>query len=88
MALLIAWITLPFGVFGTRSAVYRSNNIAEESKKLIDETNDLLSRIGKQLVAQTELLERIESLAMGNEPPPRKPIEDTDPTEPEPEWED
>lgn len=79
IALLIAWIIMPFGVFGTRNAVWRSNKIAKETKTLIDETNDLLSRIGKQLVAQTELLERIEAVAMGNEPPPRTPIEEPPP---------
>jgi hypothetical protein len=64
--------------------LYYGSETANKTKILADETNELLSKIGKQLVAQTELLERLDAMAMGNEPPPRKPIEEAPTSEEDP----
>ena len=54
---------LSFAIFGTKSRIDKGN-------KLADETNELLAWMGKELVKQTELLQRIEMLAQMDEPLP------------------
>lgn len=74
IVLAILWFILPFAIFGTKPRLDKGNSLAEE-------TNDLLSKIGKELQEQTGLLRRIETLALAGEQGPLELIEEEAPLE-------
>jgi len=72
IVMAVIWFILPFAIFGTKPRIDYGN-------KLADETNKLLSKIAGDLATQTELLRRIEALALAGEQGPVELVEEAPP---------